>query len=67
LKTYELDQVESFNETDFKLSLIFTVDPLEVVQLKDSKFNYKKDEIQTYLEKVPKPKNETFKEKESEK
>ena len=58
LKSYELDQVESFNETDFKLSLVFTIDPLEVVLLKDSKFNYKKDEIQSYMEKVPKPKSQ---------
>lgn len=43
LKSYELDQVESFNETDFKLSLVFTIDPLEVVELKESKFNYKKE------------------------
>jgi hypothetical protein len=40
---------------------------LEVVVLKDSKFTYKKDEIQTYLEKVKKPKvkNETAEETKS--
>jgi hypothetical protein len=39
-----------------------------VVQLKDSKFNYKKEEIQSYMEKVPKPKskNDTNQEKPSE-
>ena len=61
LKSYEFDQIESFNESDFKLSLVFTIDPIEVVLLKDSKFTYKKDEVQTYLEKVKKPqvKNDT--------
>jgi hypothetical protein len=40
---------------------MFTIDPIEVVLLKNSKFTYKKDEVQTYLEKVKKlkAKNET--------
>jgi hypothetical protein len=34
LKSFKIDNVEKVNETEFKLSLSFLIDPVEVVNLK---------------------------------
>lgn len=52
IKSYEINSIADFKEVDFKLSLIFTVDPIDIVLLKNVKAVYNKEEVTTYMEKV---------------
>ena len=55
MRKTKFESIERVNETDFKVSLTLTLDPIQIVTIKNSEITYKKDEIQTYLEKVKKP------------
>jgi hypothetical protein len=51
-----LDNIKDVNETDFKVSITLSLDPIEVVEVKKAEIKYKKDELTTYMEKVKKEK-----------
>lgn len=57
LTRHRIDSVKDINETSFKLSLTFEIHPLDIVRLNEAKYLYSKDIVQSYTEKVRKPKN----------
>ena len=54
LRSDKLDNIKDVNETDFKVSLTLGLDPVEVVLVKKAEIRYKREEIETYVEKVKK-------------
>lgn len=56
LRSDRLDNIKDVNETDFKVSITLSLDPIEVVEVKKAEIKYKKDELTTYMEKVKKEK-----------
>ena len=49
LRSVKLDNIKDVNETDFKVSIILSLDPIEVVEVKKAEIKYKKDELTTYM------------------
>lgn len=64
LTRHRIDSIKGINETSFKLSLTFEIHPLDIVRLNEAKYLYSKDIVQSYTEKVRKPKNKTQEETE---
>lgn len=54
MRSDKLDDIKKVNESDFKVSLLLALDPIEVVALKRAEYKFKKDETVTYMEKVKK-------------
>lgn len=61
LNSHKIDSVKKINESSFKISLTFEINPVEIVKLNEAKYLYSKDVVQSYTEKVRKvvPKNAT--------
>jgi hypothetical protein len=61
LNSHKLESIKTINETQFKVSLTFEINPVEIVKLNEAKYLYSKDVVQSYTEKVRKtvPRNES--------
>ena len=61
LNSHRIDSIKKINESSFKISLTFEINPVEIVKLNEAKYLYSKDVVQSYTEKVRKvvPKNAT--------
>lgn len=49
LRSVKLDNIKDVNETDFKVSITLSLDPIEIVEVKKAEIKYKKDELTTYM------------------
>ena len=61
LSSHKIDSIKGVNQSSFKISLTFEINPLKVVKLNEAKYLYSKEVTQSYTEKVKKviPVNET--------
>ena len=59
LNSHRLDSITTVNQSSFKISLTFEINPIEIVKLNEVKYLYSKDVIQSYTEKVRKAVNKT--------
>jgi hypothetical protein len=54
LNTHKLESIHSIDQSNFKISLTFEIQPVEIVKLVESKYLYSKEVTQSYTEKVRK-------------
>lgn len=68
INSHKIESIKKINESSFKISLTFEINPVEIVKFNEAKYVYSKDVIQSYTEKVRKviPVNKTEEEEEKE-